>query len=51
MTIEKEIKLQTKSIKEIPVVLWAKFKAKCATQGITITTGFTQAITTWLEKE
>ena len=51
MTIDSVKKEMDKTIKSIPVVLWARFKGKCANKRLTITQGFIEAITEWLEKD
>ena len=40
-----------KTIKSIPVILLARFKSKCAVKELSITHGFIEAITDWLEKD
>lgn len=50
MTI-KSIKTEMdKTIKSIPVVLWVRFKSRCASKELSITQGFIEAITEWLIK-
>lgn len=48
MTIDSVKKEMDKTIKSIPVVLWARFKSRCAAKGLKITQGFIEAVTLWL---
>ena len=50
-TIEAAKAEMDKTIKSIPIVLWARFKGKCGTKQLTITQGFIEAVTEWLEKD
>ena len=40
-----------KTIKQVHEVFWARFKAKCVIKQITVTQGFMEAVTLWLEKD
>ena len=51
MTVETIKAEMDKTIKSIPVVLWARFKSRCAAKGLSITQGFIEAVTLWLEKD
>ena len=51
MTI-KEIKTeQNQTLANVPVIFWRRFKAKCASEGLTMTQGFIEAVTLWFEKD
>ncbi len=48
----KEIKTEmNKTLLNVPVVFWARFKSKCAAKGLSMTEGFIEAVTAWLEKD
>lgn len=51
MTIGSVKEEMDKTIKSIPVVLWARFKGKCGTKQLSITQGFISAVTEWLAKD
>ena len=51
MTIETIKTEMDKTLRKVPVVFWARFKSKCAAKGLSMTAGFIEAVTMWLEKD
>ncbi|MCK5611934.1 hypothetical protein KAR91_59240 [Candidatus Pacearchaeota archaeon] len=48
--ILKEVKTeQNQTLSMVPLGIWRKFKSKCAEKGITMTAGFIEAVTKWME--
>ncbi len=42
---------QNQTLSMVPLGIWRKFKSRCAEKGITMTTGFIEAVTLWMNKE
>jgi hypothetical protein len=51
MTIKETKTEMDKTIKSIPVILWSRFKSRCAAKDLSIPQGFIEAVTEWLEKD
>lgn len=56
MTIKEAKTEQNQTLANVPIGLWARFKAKCAMRrvkepGFTMTQGFIEAANLWLEKD
>lgn len=51
MTIEETKTEQNQTLANVPVVFWRRFKTKCASKGINMTTGFIEAVTLWLGED
>ena len=51
MTIKETKTEQNQTLANVPIIFWARFKAKCAMKQITMTEGFIEAVTGWLEKD
>ena len=41
---------QNQTLANVPLGIWRKFKSRCAEKGITMTAGFIEAVTVWLDK-
>jgi hypothetical protein len=48
MTAKEIQETQDKSIKKVPVILWARFVGACKTDQKTVTEGIIEAINLWL---
>ena len=51
MTVKDLKQEQNQTLANVPLGIWRKFKSKCAEKGITMTAGFLEAVTAWLDKE
>lgn len=51
MTLKETKTEQNQTLANVPLDIWRKFKSKCATEGITMTAGFIEAVTLWMNKE
>ena len=51
MTYKETKTEQNQTLSMVPLSIWRKFKAKCATEGITMTEGFIEAVTMWMDKK
>jgi hypothetical protein len=51
MTIKEAKQEQNQTLANVPVVFWRRFKTKCAAKGLSMTAGFIEAVTLWLEKD
>lgn len=50
MTAKEVLETQSKSIKNVPIILWNRFVGACKTEGKTVTEGIIDAINLYLEK-
>jgi hypothetical protein len=51
MTIKDTKTEQNQTLANVPIVFWRRFKTKCVSKGITMTQGFMEAATLWLERD
>jgi hypothetical protein len=51
MSIEDLKTEQNQTLSMVPLGIWRKFKSRCAEKGITMTAGFVEAVTLWMNKE
>ena len=51
MTFKETKTEQNQTLANVPLGIWRKFKSRCAGKGITMTAGFVEAVTLWMNKE